>query len=408
MSFSGANINKLNGGLTRTSESDRVVVLVCGMTLPATGMAFNTAYELLDITTAEDLGITVSLDDTNNELVHYNLVEMFRLCPDFTYWIVPVEKTKTIAALVADAAFITAIRSIKNRNVIGISGLSTLVSTALVDAVALQGLVNNLALEHILIDGVFVEGVGAAVPITIATYPDLRTVTAPNITYVIAQDPAVASLKVANKLRASIGTVLGSVAVRKVHEDLGSVDIEQKPRNRKGEENYSLSSQQYGYWLSAALSDGTTFKSLSIAEQKSLTAKGFMYVGSFEEYDGFYWNGCPTAVSKASDYAYFNLNCIWNKAARIIRATLIPRVRSKVPTDPATGYLKSTWVTASEGAVLSKLEAMESAGNIDGKEVYINPVQAPSEDTPLSVKATVAVGKIVHEFSVDLGLTDKL
>jgi hypothetical protein len=57
---------------------------------------------------------------------------------------------------------------------------------------------------------------------------------------------------------------------------------------------------------------------------------------------------------------------------------------------------------------MNALEPMESAGNIDGKDVYINPVQAIGETTPLKVKAQVVVGKVVHEFDVDLGLTDKI
>ncbi len=407
MSFKGASINKLNGGLGRTSETDRVICLIGGMTLVG-ALAYNTAYELLDIGTVENMGITASTDNTNAELVHYHLSEMFRLAPESKFYLIPVNKTTTVSALVADADLKAAIRSIKDVNVLGIAGLNTLVSAGLTESVALQGLVNDFAGEHILIDGIFVEGVEAAITVGYANYPDLRTVTAPNISYVTAQDPAVAALKAEYAKRAAVGTVLGSVGVRAVHEDLGSVDIEQKPRNRRGEENYSLSSEQLGYWLSAALSDGTKFSTLSEAEQKSLTAKGWMYVGSFAEYPGFYLNGCPTAVDKASDYAYFNFNSIWNKAARIIRKTLIPRVRSKVPTDPATGQLKSTWVSGAEQSVMNALEPMESAGNIDGRDVYINPVQAISETTPLKVKAQVVVGKVVHEFDVDLGLTDKI
>lgn len=407
MSFKGAIVNKLNGGLGRTSESDRVICLVMGMTLVG-GMAYNTAYELLDIITAEDLGITVTSDDTNEELVHYHLEEMFRLAPETTFHIIPVDKAKTATTLVADDAFKAAIRGIKNINVLGIAGLTTNVADALTDAVALQGLVTDFAAEFLYIDGIFVEGVGAAVAITVPNYPDLRTVTAPNITYVIGQDPAVAGLKAAYAKRAAIGTVLGSVGVRKIHEDLGSVDIEIKPRSRRGEENYSLTSEKLGYWLSSALSDGVLFSTLSDAEQKSLTAKGWMYVGAFADYPGFYLNGCPTAVDIASDYAYFNFNCIWNKAARIIRKTLIPRVRSKVPTEKDTGYIKSTWIAGSEQSVLAKLGDMISAGNIEAADIYINPAQAVSEVTPMEIKGQLVVGLIVHEFSVDLGLTNKI
>ncbi len=407
MSFQGAKINKLNGGLGRTSETDRVICLIAGATKPA-DTDFNKAYELLDITTAEDLGITASTDDTNGELLHYHLSEMFRLSPEMTFPLIMVDKTKTVAELVADANLKAAIRGIKNVNVLGLAGISTLVANAETEAVALQGLLTAFEAEYIYIDGIFVEGVGGAAALAVADYFDLRTLAAPRVHYQVQQDPAVAALNAAYAKRAALGTALGSVGVRKVHEDLGSVDIETKPRTRRGEESYSLSDENLGYWLSAALSDGTAFKTLTEAEQKSLTAKGWMYVGAFANYPGFYLNGCPGAVSKDSDYAYFNFNCIWNKAVRIIRKTLIPRIRSKVPTDPATGYLKSTWVAGAESSVKEALQVMISAGNIEDLDVYINPAQAIGEDTPLSVKAMLTVGRIVHEFDVDLGLTNTI
>jgi hypothetical protein len=353
-------------------------------------------------------GITASYDDTNSELLYYHLSEMFRLAPGITFYLIPVNKTKTIAQLVADTALLTAIRSIEGVNVIGIAGTPDLVTSALTNSPLLQGMVNTFATEKLLIDGVFVEGVGAASVQAITAYGDLRTLTAPNVTYVIGQDPARAGLKSAYAKHAAIGTVLGSVAVRRIHEDIGSVDIEEKPRGRKGEENYSISDTIAQRWLSAALSDGKLFSSMTIDEQKSLTAKGYMYVGKFPDYGGYYWNGCPTAVSKTSDYAYFNFNCIWNKAARIIRKTLIPRVRSKVPTNPTDGTIESTWISGCEGLLKGKLEAMIASGNIEDADVYINPAQSPGESTPLVVKGQLVVGKIVHEFDVDLGLTDKL
>ncbi len=407
MSFQGAYINKLNGGLRNGSETDRVICLICGMTLVG-DLAYNTKYELLDINTVEDLGITTSSDSTNGELVYYHLSEMFRLSPETKFWLIPVNKTTTVAQLVEDDALIAAIRSIDDVNVLGIGGLSTMVAASLADAVLLQGLVDELAVEHLRIDGIIVEGVGAAVATGEGGYPDLRSITAPNISYVGGQDPAIAALNAAFAKRAGLGTVLGSVGVRKVHEDLGSVDIEEKPRSRRGEENYSLSNETLGRWLSAALSDGTAFKSLTKAEQKNLSAKGWIYVGSFADYPGFYLSGCPTAVDKSSDYAYFNFNCIWNKAARIIRRVLIPRVRSKVPTDPATGQIKSTWISGCEESVKNALQPMVSAGNIDESEIYINPVQVVNEDSPLRVKGKLVVGMVVHEFDVDLGLTNKL
>lgn len=403
MSFTGATINKMDGGLSRNSSSDRTICLLAGMTLVG-NLQYNTAYRLTDINAIEALGINESNDNLKGEQTYYHLSEMFRLAPESIFYLVPVDKASTLASLNTNAELKTAIRSIENINVIGVAGINSLATKALEDATHVQLWVESFAKEHLYIDGVFVEGVGAED----ISYDDLRTLNCQNVSYVIAQDPAIATLNEAYKYRASVGTVLGMVAVRKVHEDLGSVNIEEKPRNRRGEDNYSLSDANLGRWLSANLSDGTSFTSMTDAAQKDLTAKGWIYAGAFANYSGFYLNGCPTAVTKDSDYAYFNFNCIWNKAARIIRNTLIPRVRSKVPTDPTTGELKSTWVGGCESTVNANLDVMVSAGNIEDKEIYINPAQAIGEDTPLNVKAKLVVGRIVHEFDVDLGLTNNL
>ena len=413
MSFKGANINQLNGGLGRTSDNqDRVIVLICGMT-PTANVVAKTVYKLLDITSAETLGITAATDANNAELVHYHLSEMFRLCPGFSFYLIPVVKTTTVAALVADATILGAIRGIANVNVIGISGIASAALDVInVDVLALQGMVNAFASEKLLIDGVILEGIAKAAGSNYNNAGvdifDLRTLAAKNISVVIGQDPKQTALNAAYAKHAAVGSVLGMIAVRRVHEDLGSVNIEVKPSARKGEESYSLVDTIAGRWLSATLSDGTPFANLTYAQQAALSDKGYIYVGKFADYDGYYLSGCPTAVEVTSDYAYFNFNCIWNKAARIIRNTLIPRVRSKVPKETTTGYIKSTWITDASGAVLKRLNPMISIGNIDAADVYINPAQTVNESTPMQITAKVQVGDIVHEFDVDLGLTSKI
>lgn len=413
MSFEGAKVNKLNGGLNRESGAkERVIVLIGGATATSQ-LLHKKVYELVDIKAVEALGVTAASDANNSEMIYYHLSEMFRLSPGATFYFIPVDKTITTAALVADNEILSAIRSVKNVNVIGIAGIaSSTIDVINVDVLALQGMVNDFAEEHLLIDGVFLEGQAKTFAKDFFSLGvdifDLRTLAAANISVVVGQDPSQTALNAAYQKRAAVGTVLGSVAVRKVHEDLGSVDIEEKPSSRKSEENYSLTDMIIGRWQSAALSDGTPFENLTPGQQKSLSAKGYIYVGAFSNYGGFYLSGCPTAVEKTSDYAYFNYNCIWNKAARIIRTTLIPKVRSKVPSDPETGYIKSTWIANVEGLCKNKLESIIKAGNAEAVDIYINPEQTISEDKPLSAKAMVVVGQIVHEFSVDLGLTNKL
>lgn len=410
--FTGANINKLNGGLGRAVAQERVVVLICGATATAQLVA-KSVYPIYDITTAESMGITAASDANNAELLHYHLSEMTRLCPGHTFYLIPVVKTTTIAALTADNVIKAALRGIAGVNTVGIAGIaSATVDVINTDVLALQAWVSSFATEKLLIDGVFLEGIaktaGANAFNTLVDIYNLRSLAAPNISVVVGQDPVRASLNAAYSKHAAVGTVLGSVAVRNIHEDLGSVDIENKPSARRGEESFSIADTTVNRWLSAALSDGTPFRNLTQAQATAISEKGYIFVGRFEYYDGWYLSGCPTAIEELSDYAYFNFNCIWNKAARIIRTTLIPLVRSKVPKDQ-DGKIKTTWISSAEEKIKNAVSsAMINTGNADGFDVYINPDQNVNATTPMTVKAQVQVGDVVHEFDVDLGLTSKI
>lgn len=409
--FSGTNINKLNGGLGRSTSSDRVIALICGMT-PTAQVVAKVVKEIYDISTAENLGITAATDNNNGELAHYHLHEMIRLCPGFTYLFIPVAKTTTIAQLVADDAIKGIIRD-KGVNAIGIAGIASATLDVInTDVLALQAWVDAFATEKRLIDGVILEGLaktaGANTFNSLVDVYDLLTLSAPNVSVCVLQDPTQTALNAAFAKRAAVGTILGSIAVRKVHEDLGSVDVEEKPNARKGEETFSIADSTLDKWTSVALSDGTLLKNVSQATQTALDGKGYIFAGSFEGYSGVYLSGCPTAVNADSDYSAFNLNCIWNKAARTIRKTLIPLVRSNVPKE-LDGSIQSTWIASAEDKVGKALKkAIIDTGNATAYDLYINPIQTVNKTTPLSVKAQVQVGDIVHEFDVDLGLTSKI
>lgn len=161
-------------------------------------------------------------------------------------------------------------------------------------------------------------------------------------------------------------------------------------------------------YATPALSDGKLVKPLSAADKKSLTTKGYIYAGSYDGYAGVFYNSSPTAVQIASDYAYIENNRVWNKAARLIRNTLIPEVKGVVKKDPVTGFIKSTTITRWSTLLKKKLEELVAADEISGYDVFIDPKQVLGETSPLNIKAQVVADDIVHEFEVDLGLTDKI
>ena len=135
---------------------------------------------------------------------------------------------------------------------------------------------------------------------------------------------------------------------------------------------------------------------------------GYIYAGNFAGYGGCFFSDSHTCTDTESDYCYIERNAIWNKAARIIRETLIPRIRSKVQADPSTGYIKNTTITDWDGRVRKALEPMKSAGNVADFDIYINPNQAAVSSKPFNIKVQLVADGVVHEFEVDLGFTKSI
>ncbi len=129
------------------------------------------------------------------------------------------------------------------------------------------------------------------------------------------------------------------LSVRKVSECLGSVDVARKPESIKGTQTYPLTNIAKGYFLTAALSNGTAFGLLTDADKTALKAKGYIYAGRFQGFDGVYFNDSPTCTEAASDYAYIEDGGVWCKAVRYLRLALLPVFKGTVEVDARTGFM---------------------------------------------------------------------
>lgn len=404
--FNGVIINKVNGGLVRESDTgDRILLLICGAT--ATDNVPNyKPTKLNSIEALEQLGVSEETDKTNKELLYYHCSETFRLSPERELWLMTVPKTIKVTELTVAADFLSAIRSVGGVNTIGIAGIAA-DETIKAAADALQLMVDTLRADHLYIDAVILEGVGSYLS-SIATASDLRSFDCENVSVVIAQDKDVAEKDAAYATHAAVGTALGMISVRYVHENMGSVDIENHPRSAKGTPDYSMVDSKLGRWLNVAISNGTLLSSVSRADQKTLNEKGYIFAGSFEGYTGVFFSNSHTCVPKTSDYAYIEYNAVWNKAAKLVRNTLIPRVRSQVKADPSTGYIATETISYWDSLVRKALDEMVKADDIAGYGIYINPKQAAVSDKPFNVQVKMVANGVVHEFEVDLGFTNKI
>lgn len=389
--LSGVNIEKLQGGLLRgTAGTDNHVAYIVEMPEGVESTAVNNNGKGVVLKSAYDaqlLDINTAYDSNNNMKLYNQILEFFRLAPEATLYLF---NSTTVADI---QSFINNNKDIKGY---GINIAYDDVEPNLTSTIsAHQIMINELASQNRLIDFAMIGFDGLN---TFDT--DLFTMEAPQISVCVACED--------NSGLVSVGSALGMIAVRKISENMGSVDIENKPRDKRGTENYTLTDPLFDRWLNAYITSGETVSSLDKGILKDMLDKGYIIVASYEGYAGFYFENSYTCIDRASDYAFIENNRVWNHAARTVRNTLLPRVKSKVKKDPVTGFIATTTVSYWTGLVNKALEQMIVNDDISGFEVNIDPSQVVNSTSPVRVQAMVVADGIVHEFEVAVGLTNNI
>ena len=340
----GFTFKKAEGGLGRTaSTKDNLFLIVAAMAVAGTQLTHGETKSFIQLKDAEAVGITESLDANQKALTHYHLSEVFRLAPESHIIFLPVAVGKIQDST---AQIVKAIRANKQVKGVGLFGFTNDLSTIASDVEELQTqIVEAVKPDGILIDFVLIEGKGKE-GLEVNNFADLKEKNAPQVSVIIAQDKGIATIDEAYKYHASVGSALGMLSVRNVSENLGSVDIENKPENAKGGNTYPLTDEGKKRYISGGISTGQSAEELSNEQLKLLNDKGYILAGQYADMAGFFLSNSPTCVSKASDYTYIENNRVWNKAARLVRQTLSPRIKSKLPKNPQTGYLKDSIVTS--------------------------------------------------------------
>jgi hypothetical protein len=420
MSFTGVQITKMQGGLGRRSaNNDAHFGLIAGGVATAL-LPLGSVAKFIQLSDAEDLGITTAYDKANGVLVHYHIREFFRLCPGGVLYLLLVAKgtlqsdmveqadgyiTKLIFADTAEGK-IKYIATAMNPGAYTATypatnkGVSTDVLSAIAKA---QATVEWLKSErNYFLDGVMIEGRDLDPDNTIGSLEDLRSLNCPNISVCIGADSAVTSAT------AAVGAAIGMLAQRKVSECLGSVDVASKSEAQKGQEFYSLSDTANGYFLKAVLSSGKAVAELTKTEKQALTDKGYIYAGYYEGFPGIYFSDSPTCVAADNDYAYIENNRVWNKAVRYMVAALTPRLKSEIAVDKTTGYIETTTTCEWQNAVLRKLNNMLADDEVSGVDVYIDPEQNILGGEPIKVKLAITPKGIAREIVGLVGFANPL
>ena len=399
--FGGVKINKIGGGLGRRNPSTDGV---CGMVIerplhgdPGEDQVFRIA-QLSDVTS---LGLSVSNDLSAGISAYYQISEFFRLSPSGVLYI------KFVVSAVEDKIFGFAeggcifdlIKGTRNGEKIKMVGVvfkdASQRDNSLTVAKA-QDLVDNFLADNVYIDSILLGDVYMAYTL------DLRTLGCPNVSVVIGVDNAAFNMFNSSGIPA-VGSALGMLSVRKVNENLGSIDIANKPETAKGKQNYSLTDAAKQRWEVARLTYGTEVNSLTQTEKTALKDKGYIFAGGYEGYPGIYFNGSATCTENSDDFSSIERNRTWNKAARYVIEALTPKINSTIKIDAATGYIKSSTIAAWETAVKSKINNMLADDECSAIDVYIDPKQNVLSGSPIKVSIKITPDGIAEAIEVDLG-----
>lgn len=390
--LAGVKTEKLQGGLGRKSPStDSHVALIIDLSgdAPLDAIIANSGKGLVltSLSQAEGLGLTAAASANGTTPFYEHISEFFRLAPEGTLYLYNVKAAANVVSFIKENS------AIKGFAVVSDFGIITQEVTA---ADYQANVIDVLASENRLID----FGVLGWNDFAFADALDLTELTSPQISILVVGS--------GNSTFAAAGALLGMIAARKVNENVGSVNIQNKPLAKRGTEDYPLTDKNLGLWLEPKLTDGTTIKSLTKAQLITLEANGYIFAASYEGYPGVFFTNSKTAITQASDYCFIENNRVWNKAARALRMALLPEVKGVVKKDPSTGFIKNTTVTRWTGIGNKALEQLVANDEISGFEVFIDPAQVVSGTQPVKVKAKVVADGIVHEFEVALGLTNSI
>jgi hypothetical protein len=383
-SFSGPQINKVRGGLGRTAAATITAVIIAGG-VATDDLALETPVKISEPKELEAYGINAAYDANNKLQVHRAVSNFFLYAPEAQVYLYLVPRSGATNALQGLDTHLEAVmlneateRSITMAGVIlnpleaytptYTNGLDAHVLTAINHA---QDVAETLRAQGIYLDNVLLDG-RLADNATLAGLPNLRGLNSEYASVVCFNDPLVAALEPVWAKTADVGSALGMLAVRKVSECLGSVDLATKPEGAEGVGSYPLTKGTR--YTSAAITSGKLFSELSATELQALDNKGYIYAGRFEGFAGTYISDSHTCTLATDDYGYIEDNRVWNKASRLAREAMIPFTRGEVEVNPDNGQLSPTFVKYMESQVLRKLSVMSQNSEISGEPIVRIPL----------------------------------
>ncbi len=358
-------IVKGSGGLGRRTESqDGISALLCNGIPVNGGVQPNTLYLLASVDDALSLQITPEYDLNNGILVYEHISEFFRMNPNGTLYLMIADINSTYTDLIEHSCkklLRKAQGKIKRVGVVwnpygGVTVRPFEAGSPQIDAIlSAQTLYLSEFAAH---RPVFFILEGKNYSPTSTPY-NIRGLNAEGVMVVVGQSIVTANKHANYASYAAVGTALGARSAAAVNVKHSWVD------------KFNC----YGGSLTVAGINGEKIDDISDAVQDAIDEAGAQFFRTHTGISGYYFNSTATATSATSDYAYAENVETMNKAARLVRAALLPYLESPQKIDPKTGKLSTEVVKQFETIGKRSLEEMLRNDEVSGINVYVDPDQ---------------------------------
>jgi len=377
--MSGVEITKGQLGANTIASSDKTAGFVVSVGSAPSGMTLGNVYKFYNIKDVEEMGIT---KDFEHSIVHHQISEFYRMAGEGSVlFLMLVPRTVSMVNMLdVDEPYA---KKLINEADGEIRKLALGLTLATEDSPAATAGINDDVFASIpkaqaFADwcyenhrplNIFLEGRdysdNAATVADLTKIPDTK---APKVSVVIGQDYNLASgiNHPHHGHYAAVGNVLGCSVKGKINQNLG--------------ENESMNITDAG---KDAFMIGGLSSMKPITEVESdweiLDAKGYIFPIREVGLAGLRWNNDHTCVEQILD-AEGNINehtvaygATIDKASRLLRTALLPKVKTVQPVDPKTGKLPVGVVKYFEGLGNTVFEKMKADGEISEGKTTIDP-----------------------------------
>jgi hypothetical protein len=384
--------NRQQGGLGRQQPgNDYISGLIFQNASPLLSGAVQKVFSLAE---AETLGVTAAA----YPIEHYHISEFFTIAEKVTglaqgvlYFMI-----KAITPTAYDGTEIEDIQNFASGDIrqVGVfltdPYLSSMVTDSQTKATALEAGDRPLS---VLLTADFTA-------LTVAGLADARTLDSKNVSVVIGEDAdgVGGALAVSETTSIStLGATLGAAAQAAVHENIGW--------RQKFDITHGTEYEVLNFTTGEAVADQTQ------VFIDALTEDGYIFAVKETGINGSFHNDSATATAITSDFAYLENNRTIDKAVRLVRENLIPKINSPLYVDADSGKLSEATIEDFKNEAFKALENMATNGeintNADGElpanSVVIDPDQDVLSTSQIILTISIVPVGVARLITVNIG-----